>query len=379
MTALINENLIRLIFRSFSLYDLQTHFDRLKNKTINQIILKIVSYDKIFITMGRSKLTFAEVNKDIFIPVILPNSNIVSASLDGTIQFWDMKGGLCIKTLNAEDRICRFTVLQNGNIMVYLYNGMFQIWKDYGEGPTRTIEVKGYKTFSSILFLPNGDVTCHDGLSSIIILYLEDNYQSSKVLDKREEGYIKEIRQISDNLFYYLCAEPSSLKIYDIQNDYNCIFMIEEQLRPIILTNNMLLGVTGVDVIVLDINNEYKCLHRLKGHINCVADLLYIDKNQLLLSGSYDYTIKVWDANNNFNCIRTIDTGGYWFDKFLILKNGHFATIFYGDNKIRIWDLIGFTCVNTLEHDFSPTYIKLIEDNRILSCSYRGHIVVWSY
>jgi WD40 repeat protein len=45
------------------------------------------------------------------------------------------------------------------------------------------------------------------------------------------------------------------------------------------------------------------CLHRLKGHNNDVSDLLYIDKAYLLLSGSYDYTIKVWDANNSFNCI----------------------------------------------------------------------------
>jgi WD40 repeat protein len=379
MNTLINENLIGLIFRSFSLYDLQAHFDKLKNKTINEIRLKIVSYDKIFITMGRPKVILAKVNKNIFPPVVLPNGNLISASQDGTIQFWNIKRGLCTKTLTAEDRIYRFTVLQSGNIMVYLYNGKFQIWKDYGEGPTRTIEVKGYSTFSNILFLSNGDITCCDRKSSLIILYFEDNYQSTKILNRREEGYIKEIRQITNNLFYYLCEMPDSLQIYDIQDYYKCIFMMEEQLRPIIWTNNILLGVIGVDIMVLDTLNEYKCLHCLKGHIERVADLLYIDKNQLLLSGSYDYTIKVWDANNNFNCIRTIDTGSYWVDEFLILKNGYFATIFCGDNKIRIWDLISVKCVNTLEHDFSPTYIKLLEDNRILSYSCRGNILVWSY
>jgi U3 small nucleolar RNA-associated protein 12 len=79
--------------------------------------------------------------------------------------------------------------------------------------------------------------------------------------------------------------------------------MVEEHLRPINLTNNMLFGVTDNDIIILDIINEFKCLHRLKGHNNDVSDLLYIDKAYLLLSGSYDYTIKVWDANNSFNCI----------------------------------------------------------------------------
>jgi WD40 repeat protein len=137
----------------------------------------------------------------------------------------------------------------------------------------------------------------------------------------------------------------AQLKIYDIQNDYKCILMIEEHFRPITLTNNMLFGVTSVDIMVLDILNEYKCLHRLKGHIKSVVDLLYIDINHILLSGYFDGTIKVWDANNGFNCIRTIDISGYWFGKFLILQNRYFATTNLNDNKIRILDLISFKCV----------------------------------
>jgi WD40 repeat protein len=130
MSTLINEDLIGLIFHSFSLYDLQAHFDKLKNRTINEIRLKIVSYDKIFITMGRSKVTLAKVNKDIFPPVVLPNGNLLSASEDGTIQFWDMKSGLCIKTLTTESKIDSFAVLQNGNIMAYLYGGKVQVWNN---------------------------------------------------------------------------------------------------------------------------------------------------------------------------------------------------------------------------------------------------------
>jgi hypothetical protein len=66
-------------------------------------------------------------------------------------------------------------------------------------------------------------------------------------------------------------------------------------------------------------------------------------------------------------------------DKFLILKNGYFATTYVNDDKIRILDLIRFKCVNILKHDFSPTNIKLFEDNRILSYSFRGNTLIWSY
>jgi WD40 repeat protein len=377
MTALTNENLIRLIFRNFTLYDLQAEFDKIKNKIINQIRLKILSYDKIFKSMGRSKLILANDNKRIFQPVLLPNGNLLSAS-DGTILFWDMKSVLIIKTLTAEDKIYTFTVLENGNLMAYLYNAKFQVWNNHGEGPTRTIEVTGYNTLSNILFLSNGDIACieehPDDWYSLMILCLKDNYQSSIILDKREGGDWENIHQISNNLFY-TCSEPDSLKIYDMNNDYECTFIIEERLRPSLLIGNFLF-VTRVDIVILDIMNEYKCLYRLKGHVNCVSDLLYIEKNQFLLSGSTDRTIKVWDASNNYDCIRTIDTGGIL--KFLILKNGYFATTFLCDYKIRIWDSISFKCVNILKHDSYPYCIKLLEDNRILSFG-RNFLLIWSY
>jgi hypothetical protein len=95
MISLTNENLIGLIFRSFTLYDLQAQFDKLKNKMINQIRLKTLSYDKMFKSMGRSKVIFTEVNEDMFpfAPVLLPNGNVLIASRDGSIRFWDSRSG----------------------------------------------------------------------------------------------------------------------------------------------------------------------------------------------------------------------------------------------------------------------------------------------
>jgi hypothetical protein len=87
--------------------------------------------------------------------------------------------------------------------------------------------------------------------------------------------------------------------------------------------------------------------------------------------------MKVWDANNKYNCIRTINISGYSLSKFLILKNGYFVIPFY--DTIMIWNSISLKSVNTLEHDFYPTHIKLLEDNRILCCSFYGKILIWSY
>jgi WD40 repeat protein len=81
----------------------KAEFDMIKNKIINQIRLNILSYEKIFKSMGRSKLIFVKENKSIIRPVMLPSGNLLTASKDKTIRFWDLKSGLIIKTLTSED------------------------------------------------------------------------------------------------------------------------------------------------------------------------------------------------------------------------------------------------------------------------------------
>jgi hypothetical protein len=96
MITFKNQNLIKLIFSSFALYDLQTQFHELKNKIINMTRFKILSYDKIFKSMGRSKVIFTEVDNRILPPAILPSGSLLSASRDGIIRFWDKDKGIYI-------------------------------------------------------------------------------------------------------------------------------------------------------------------------------------------------------------------------------------------------------------------------------------------
>jgi hypothetical protein len=116
-----------------------------------------------------------------------------------------------------------------------LYNNKFQIWTNNGEGSSRVITVKDYNSFYQLLFLPNGDIACITGSNNdcvcLLIFYLEDNYERSRILDKREEGYAdNSILNLSDNLFYFLSSESDVLKIYVINNDYKCVYMIEVEL-----------------------------------------------------------------------------------------------------------------------------------------------------
>jgi hypothetical protein len=96
MITIKNQNLIKQIFSSFALYDLQTQFHELKNKISDNIRLEILSYNKIFKSIGRSKVIFTEVDNKILPPAILPCGNLLSASRDGTLRYWDKEKGIYI-------------------------------------------------------------------------------------------------------------------------------------------------------------------------------------------------------------------------------------------------------------------------------------------
>jgi WD40 repeat protein len=370
----MNENLIQLIFSSFSLYDLNTHFDRCKNKTITHARLNILSYDSIFKSMGKSKLTFAEENKELLQSIILPNNVLMSTSKNGSIRFWNIKSGIPIKTLKAEGRIFKSTILPNGNIIACLYDCKIQIWDSYREDFNRVIKIDGYRSFIEVLFLSNGDIVCNAEPGCLIILDSKDNYQCSRILDKRDDGYIDPLFNLSSKLF---ATKPvNTIKIYDIFNDYKST-IIQDVTMPSISVNNLLFF-TFIDITILDINDNHKRIYCLKGHRDVILDLLFIEKDSLLLSGSLDGSIKVWDADSSYKCVKTISTEGYLIRKLLFLKCKYFAAS-ATDNRIRIWDLVNFICIVALEHNFKLMHFELLEDDRILSYSFNGNILIWSY
>jgi WD40 repeat protein len=61
-------------------------------------------------------------------------------------------------------------------------------------------------------------------------------------------------------------------------------------------------------ITIWDINNDYSCNADLFGHDGLIRALLYIERYNLLLSGSEHY-IKVWNLFDNI-CVNTIEAGG---------------------------------------------------------------------
>jgi WD40 repeat protein len=118
-------------------------------------------------------------------------------------------------------------------------------------------------------------------------------------------------------------------------------------------------------------------LAHLGGHQKSVLSLLFIEKYNLLLSGSADKAIKVWDTRS-YDCVATIEDAHGGEVKCLVwLPCGYFAS---SSGVIKVWDLIRFECINILKgHNDTITSLVLLKDNRIASASHNKIIILCHY
>ena len=100
----------------------------------------------------------------------------------------------------------------------------------------------------------------------------------------------------------------------------------------------------------------------LEGHTNAVWSVAI--KDNIIISGSDDETIKIWDINSG-KCIKTLEGHTDWVKSVAIKDN----LIISGssDNTIKIWDIESGECIKTPEGHTGSVYSVAIRDNLIIT------------
>jgi WD40 repeat protein len=103
-------------------------------------------------------------------------------------------------------------------------------------------------------------------------------------------------------------------------------------------------------IIIWDAKDDYKCVKIITGHSKEIYSLLYFENGDII-SGSADKTVKFWSASKDYNQKFSISCAGE-VTALLALPNNHFACL-YGD-KIGIIDCSdNFKFIQTIELDSS--------------------------
>jgi WD40 repeat protein len=113
------------------------------NTTIVGILLSLVlSYKKVYKSMGRTKTILDGHTDKINSFAILPNGNIASAFFDYNIIVWDLTHNKFTKLTGHDSPVLSLIILNNGNIASCSFEGQVKIWNTDSFKCVQTIQIK---------------------------------------------------------------------------------------------------------------------------------------------------------------------------------------------------------------------------------------------
>ncbi|MBQ2376397.1 MAG: PEGA domain-containing protein [Bacteroidales bacterium] len=137
--------------------------------------------------------------------------------------------------------------------------------------------------------------------------------------------------------------------------------------------------IAEIKPIVKNVNlTEYKNLKTLNGDSDWVNSVAYSPDGTKIISGSYDNTIKIWDANTG-QCLKTLEGHSNWVYSVAYSPDG--TKIISGSlgGIIKIWNANTGQCLKTLkghpECVFSVAYSP--DGTKIISGSVDPTIKIW--
>jgi hypothetical protein len=341
----MNENILKLIFNSFSLLVNRQLFNKIKSKIINnKIVLQILNYKKIFKSLGKSHHLISEQDDEYNFLTILPDGNLAIGQ-DGILKIFSLNNYKFIKSFDNESYLNSLYVLKDKRI-VACFDHKIEIWEEFIDNEinvNKIIEFDSFEYYNEPMLLSNGKLLCfalEQVIPCILVFNIDNNHYDLKTIYEDESNISIAINLPGDK---FVTGNKHGFNIYNIDNNYSCF--------------NVSAG-------------EH------------VYSLVYSDKDDLLLTGCYK-VIKFWEITDNCKCIRTIDAHVGCVTSLLVLPNGYLASS-YSDDVIKIWEIIRYECINTIdlnvsdsEIDSETDFLLRLEDNRIVSVSTK--IILWNY
>ncbi|KAL2887439.1 Vegetative incompatibility protein HET-E-1 [Ceratocystis lukuohia] len=120
------------------------------------------------------------------------------------------------------------------------------------------------------------------------------------------------------------------------------------------------------------------CLHTLEGHDLEVTSLVFSSDGQRLASGSWDKTVKIWDASSG-TCLQTLVGHSLRVESVVFSNDGQRLVSGSADKTVKIWDAASNACLHTLEgHDEDVTSVAFSNNGqRLASGSHDKTVQIW--
>lgn len=358
--------------------------------------------------------------------VFSPDGNqIASTGSDKTIKIWDVSNGRCLKTITGHtNQIWSLTYHPDGQrIATGSDDQTVRIW-DVTDGKCLEI-IQGYtNSIKSIQFTPNGkklvsahqdctvkiwDVFTHQHLCTLkghdspmlsVALHPDGGLIASgsedgtiKIWDFNKNKCLHTIREHTSNVWgisfspdgqlFASGSYDKTIKIWRLDQKI-CIYTLkgyDDQIGTVTFNSEgSLLATAGESVVEIWDVASGNCLYVLeeeehKGRIKSVA---FSPDNQLLVAGSTDKTIKIWDLHNR-QLIRKLIGHDASVVSVAVSPDGEKIVSSACEGTIRIWNIDDGKCIQELTgHQNWVWSAKFSPDGQfIASASQDENIILW--
>mmetsp|Transcript_47653 Transcript_47653/g.55116 ORF Transcript_47653/g.55116 Transcript_47653/m.55116 type:complete len:549 (+) Transcript_47653:30-1676(+) len=265
-------------------------------------------------------------------------TEFVTCSDDSTIIVWNLKTGKEIRTLTGHtDRIWTIIKLRDGRFASASSDQKVRIW-NVAKGSCERV-LSGHTGYvCALMEFPH----------SIIVSGSQD--KSLKFWDLNEK----------DKVLKRTITDPKQGRIM-------CMTLV---------SNDQMAVGSEKDIQIYNVE-EGKIFKTLTGHTALLRDLLILDDNVTLFSGSDDRSIKMWNLTT-YTQVRTFTGHNHSANKIHLFSPGVIVSA-SDDYTIKFWTTDKGECVKTLSgHTGWVIYCTIMNDGTLVTCGADKTVKFWS-
>jgi len=210
-------------------------------------------------------------------------------------------------------------------------------------------------------------------ISDIIMSYLSFSPITSILCGDRPDH-----PTISPNKRWLLHTDTTTVYLSDVTTgrcEYS--FSTNSRISSVTIATDQSWFVTGDfqgDITIWAIKSGTGVSH-LSGHTRVVNIVRMYDRDNQLVSGSEDNTIRVWNLQRQ-SCTRIFRQNLYLFELIVSSNNQYIFVSSYWAKEIRVWDIEMGICVQILKEYNQVGSFQVSPDNRYI-VSFAFRITVW--
>ncbi|MGA1409268.1 MAG: NACHT domain-containing protein [Prochlorotrichaceae cyanobacterium] len=313
------------------------------------------------------------------------SKTLASSGTDRTTRIWDMQTGKCLHILKAHTDMVRSNVFSSDGqyILTASHDREIRMW-DLASGKSLHT-FQGHKlSVRCAIFACNDKRIISSSSDKTIKVWDVENHivlATSKINPDEIRSLVissDESRIITGDL----AGRITSWNIQDCSQINQKFTINKTKVCLAVSPSNKLLAIGSDAVIEIWDIETFKTIETLTEHTDFVNTLEFSPSGKTLISGSADFTLKVWDIDvkDGSRCVKTLQCLGEWITSVSFDISGNKLISGSDDGGVRLWDVETGDRINMLHtHEKAVYDVKLIgSKNLAVSSSGDGTIKLWN-